>query len=352
MNVLHLPTSVGGNSWGLAQSEKALGLNSVVLCRTNTWLDYPADIQLEWNEKKPIITLFKAFKTFFEIRNKYDVFHFNFGTSVIDLYKWGLPTLDIPYYPKNKKLIFSFNGCDARQKYETIQRTEFSACNEHNCYNGICNNKKFEELKRKRIRKIEKYADHIFALNPDLMWVLPSKTTFLPYAIPQWEKIETCPLHPDKTIKILHAPTDRGAKGSEYIISALRNLEKKYNLEIILIENTPHNKAIEMFKQADLVIDQVLVGWYGGFAVEMMKMGKPVAAFIRKDDLRFIPPRMAEDLSDAIINITPTNIEQTLSYFLENTTELQRKRQAALDYVHKWHNPEYVAGITKSVYER
>ena len=38
MKILHLPTSVGGNSWGLAQGEKALGLDSKVLIDSNNWV--------------------------------------------------------------------------------------------------------------------------------------------------------------------------------------------------------------------------------------------------------------------------------------------------------------------------
>ncbi len=57
---------------------------------------------------------------------------------------------------------------------------------------------------------------------------------------------------------------------------------KKYkNIRFEIIENKPNKEAIEIYKKADIVIDQVLVGWYGAFAVEVMKMGKPVAVFIR-----------------------------------------------------------------------
>jgi hypothetical protein len=120
---------------------------------------------------------------------------------------------------------------------------------------------------------------------------------------------------------------------------------------MILIENSPHKRALEDYKNADLVIDQVLIGWYGGFAVEGMKMGKPVAAFIREEDLKFIPEEMAKDLKETVININPFNIEIVLEEYLENPQLLYRKSQAALEYVHKWHDPIYVASITKSVYE-
>lgn len=118
-----------------------------------------------------------------------------------------------------------------------------------------------------------------------------------------------------------------------------------------MVENIPNKKALEIYQKAHLIIDQVLIGWYGGFGVEVMKMGKPLAVFIREEDLKFIPKEMAKDLKDAIININPYNIEEELSKYIENTDLLYKKSQASIEYVHKWHNPLYVASITKKIYE-
>ena len=82
-----------------------------------------------------------------------------------------------------------------------------------------------------------------------------------------------------------------------------------------------------------------------------MKMGKPLGVFIREEDLKFIPKEMAQDLNDAIININPYNIEEELSKYVENIDLLYKKSEASIEYVNKWHNPLYVASLTKQVYE-
>ena len=117
------------------------------------------------------------------------------------------------------------------------------------------------------------------------------------------------------------------------------------------MENIPNTQALKMYAQADLVVDQVLIGWYGAFGVEVMKMGKPLAVFIRDEDLKFIPKQMAADLKEAIININPSNIEQVLEHYIHNPEMLMFKAAAGLDYVNNWHAPEYAAGMTKAVYE-
>ena len=60
---------------------------------------------------------------------------------------------------------------------------------------------------------------------------------------------------------------------------------------------------------------------------------------------------MAKDLKEAIININPMTIERVLEEYLQNPQLLYHKSQAGLEYVHRWHDPVYVAGITKTVYE-
>ncbi len=338
--------------WGLARGERRLGLESKVLTTSSNWLNYPYDISLHWEGKEPFGRLLSSFRAFLKYRNQFDVFHFNFGSTLIDFRRFGINHWDLPFYPKEKRIIFTYNGCDARQRAKTIKRVQIAPCHEKECYGGICIDDRRDKIREKRIEIASKHAAHIFAVNPDLLYFLPEKlSSFLPYSISSWYEIQALPYKMDRKVRIAHSPTNRAAKGSRYIIQALENLGKRYPIEITLIENTPHDKALEDYMNADLVIDQVLIGWYGGLAVEGMKMGKPVCAFIREEDLRFIPAEMAKDLKEAIININPFNIEIVLEEYLENPQLFYRKRQAALEYVHRWHDPLFVASITKSVYE-
>jgi len=249
-------------------------------------------------------------------------------------------------------MIFTYNGCDARQKYKTMERAAIASCYEKECYNGLCNSGTRDLIREKRIRIISKYADHIFAVNPDLLYFLPRNlSTFLPYTISSWYKIEAIPYKIDRRIRVVHSPTDRAAKGSRYIIQTLERLAKRFPIDLSLIENMTNQKALEAYREADLIIDQILIGWYGGFAVEAMKMGKPVCVFIREDDLKFIPKNMEKDLLESVININPLNIERVLEEYFQNPHLLYEKGKAGLEYVHRWHDPVYVAGLTKAVYE-
>ena len=356
MRVLHLPTLVGGMPWGLAQGERKIGLHSEVLALYKSSFQYPADRVIFENKQeslvRKVLVIPNLIKEVYRIRKIYDVFHFNFGSSLIDLRGLGFHLIDLPFY--KGKIVVTYNGCDARQKYPTINRVPFSACHQGDCYQGICNDSARDEMKRLRITKFDQYAHAVFAVNPDLMHFLPKRTKFLPYAIPNWDAIKTLPYNGvNKKLKIVHSPTNRAAKGSDSIIQSLRLIKERYGdlVELLLVENLPNEKARQIYAEADLAIDQILIGWYGGFAVEVMKMGIPVVSFIRKEDLQFLPAAMAQECENAIIQADPSLLFGKLQEIVENPSILKSYREAGLEYVHRWHDPIYVARMTKSIYE-
>ncbi len=317
MRVLHLPTVVGGMAWELAQGERRLGLDSKVLVSTHPRFDYPYDVCLGWERKGPLGVLLSSLRAFMKYRSQFDVFHFNYGSTLIDFRSRGIHHWDLPFYPK-AKMVFTYNGCDARQKYRTMTRTEIAACHEPGCYGDMCASGARDKMRERRIRKVSRYAHHLFAVNPDLLHFLPeSFSSFLPYCVATWDEIPAPRYQIDREITVVHSPTDRVAKGTGTILAALENLKRKYPLRIVLVEGRSHAEALDMYRQADLVIDQVLAGWYGSVAVEAMKLGKPVAVYIREEDLSFIPETMAKDLKEAVIQIDPFSVESVLEEYLQ-----------------------------------
>lgn len=355
MKVIHLPSSVGGNSYGLAMAERSIGIDARVLYKNETWLKYPADIVISPSQNR-IGEVIELLKAALKIYGAYDVYHFNFGCSLLDFPGIGLDLFELPFI-KNGKIVVTYNGCDARQKYERMKQAGVCACKYSSCYDGVCMDKAVEEKKRRRINKFQKYGASFFTLNPDLMNFLPPNTMFLPYSIAGWDKIETEynseKYSKMKKIKIVHAPTNRVAKGSDIIIHTIQKLQKTFpdKIELCLIEGVPYTKAIKMYRAADIIIDQIRIGWYGAFAVEAMKMGIPVIAYINKEDLHFVPENMAKDCQEALISASETDLEEVLGELIDNISALKEKNEAQLEYVYKWHNPQYVAAITKKIYE-
>jgi hypothetical protein len=351
VKVLHLPTSVGQNAWHLAQGEKALGADSKVLVYESSFLDYSSDIQMNLQATSNAAgKLARLARTFMAIRSKYDIFHFNFGTSLMTSRSRNVHHLDLPFYSDKAKLFVSYNGCDARQKYPTIARGGISACGE--CQYEPCKSGKLDHSRAEGIRKMSRHVEHMWALNPDLMHFLPAdKASFLPYAInmpnhaPQWPSTRG-------PLKVVHAPTNRDIKGTHYLLEAVERLNaiRQGSIELTLVEGISNEQALRVYREADLVVDQLLIGWYGGFAVEAMLLGKPVVVRIHEDVLKFIPYEMKRDLGESVINANPYNLYDTLVQCLDNRTQLMTVAQAGYEYARKWHSPKHVASLTLERY--
>lgn len=352
MKVLHLPTSVGGNSWQLAQSERQLGLHSDVLYQTQNWLGYPADIILDKTGRFPNIFM-KSIIAALTIPQKYNVLHFNFGSTLIDIPERGIQHWDLSLY-KKQRLFVTYNGCDARQKYNQRHETPIYICNGASCTSPLCKTEKLDNIKAKRIQQFADAGTKFFALNPDLMYFLPEDTTFLPYTITGWDEIQPAPILSQKgtPLKIVHAPTNQAAKGTAGVLKAAEILAEQYpgKFELQLVEGVSHKDAIKLYREADLIIDQLRAGWFGAFAIECMKMGKPVIAYINQEDLHFIPVQMAKDVCEAFINANEYDLADVLKPFIEDPSLLLHRSSTALAFVHRWYDPIKTAAITKTAY--
>lgn len=358
MKILHLPASVGGNAIGLSQGEKAIGLDSRVLTFGKTRFNYPQDICINVEDKNIFLQGYKRLQAFLKYRTEFDIYHFNFGSTLIHAPQYGLNLLDLPFYKKDAKIFFMYQGCDARQKYPTMQRNQekgldIAACFEKNCYAGVCNSGKRDTWRQKSINKAAEYATHFFTLNPDLFYFLPKdKVTLLPYTIPNFHHIEpkTEPFFKNDKIRIGHAPSNQEVKGTKYILKALSDLQEEFpnKIEIVLIENKPHQEALAIYRTLDFFVDQVLIGWYGAVAVEVMKMGVPVGVFINRENEQFLDKPYFEALP--FINMNKFNIKSIIKKILENREWLLEKQKEVVAFVNQWHSPERIARIVNNHY--
>lgn len=348
LRVLHCPLNNGNHAWSLSRAERQLGLRSdlVIFQQSPYYGKYDEFINID------MVSLpneFKRIKFLFEAINKYDVFHFNFGQTIWDHPFYGFNYLDLPILKKaGKKIVFTFQGDDARDWAFFARKFNVWLYSEREKLNLI--NRFYDFNRRIRIKKVDKMADYIFALNPDIMYTLPSRTRFLPYCV----DIDRLNFRSKKTnhgkekIKIIHAPTHRLVKGTENIIKTIKKLSLKYPINFELIENLPLEKALEKYRQADIAIDQLLIGWYGGFAAEMMALGVPVISYIRQEDVKkFVP--FWRDIP--IVNSSSETLEIMLEKLICNQSLRKKIGQKGYHYIQKHHNSLKIALQTKKIYE-
>lgn len=247
-----------------------------------------------------------------------------------------------------KKIVITCQGDDVRQGDYCRSHYKTTAANfvGKEYYTEVGDNNK-----RRLIARMAYYADKIYALNPDLLNVLPDGAKFFPYVNVGLTEIVPVSIEQKKRPLVIHAPTHREVKGTEFILSAVKRLQdEKIEFDFKLVEGLSHENALKIYENADLLIDQLLIGWYGGLAVELMAMGKPVICYLREDDLSFIPGQMRQQLP--IINANPDNIYDVLKAFLLlDYGEQIKLGKKCRQFVESWHDPMKVASQLKIDYE-
>ena len=95
---------------------------------------------------------------------------------------------------------------------------------------------------------------------------------------------EPAPPQPGTRVRIVHAPSRREGKGTQAVLDAVEALQGEgVPIDLDLIEGVPHAEARQRYAAADVVIDQVRLGWYGLTSIEAMALGKPVVCHLDPD---------------------------------------------------------------------
>lgn len=99
-----------------------------------------------------------------------------------------------------------------------------------------------------------------------------------------------------------------------------------------------HNDLKQLYESADIVIDQLRIGWYGVATVEAMSLGKPVVCYIREDLKHHIP-----ELEEVLINANPNNLYESLKLVIENRSKAVKISKKARAYAVKNHDQKIIA---------
>ena len=71
------------------------------------------------------------------------------------------------------------------------------------------------------------------------------------------------------TITILHAPNHRIMKGTDYVQRAVKEIaDSGIDVRLIISEKKPNKLLMQQIYEADIVVDQLIVGWYAMFILK------------------------------------------------------------------------------------
>lgn len=158
------------------------------------------------------------------------------------------------------------------------------------------------------------------------------------------DKIKPVYNKPTQKMRILHAPNHKGIKGTSSIEKAVADLiEEGYDIEYIFKQGIENDEFIKVIQSADIVIDQLILGWHGMFALEAMAAGKPTICYMRDDLINLYEGAGCIDINEIpLISAHVTNIKSKLRELLAKKEEWNEIGKRSRAYVEKYHSLDSV----------
>lgn len=315
MKILHI-RNIANVAYNLSLEQKKLGHDVFIFEITENYTSDYEDVSLNLPLKYPKWHIFNRFFLIYNRlikllrKERFDIIHLHDG-GIFPL------DLDIPLlFKRYGKVIVHWHGSKLRN-----------------------NGKSFGS----------RFADAEVVSTPDLLEYAP-RAVWIPNPI-EWHGLTKIERNDNKVI-IGHAPTNRFYKGTVYFVEAIYLLKKQYRLiEPLLIENTPHKKAIDLLSRCDIIVDSVgfydrrQVGWYGVLTNEAQQLGIPSCTWIK--------PGLEHHLEEpnGIVNVTKDNLNERLEDLVLNANLRESLGKDGAMYVKKVHNNSRICEKILSLYE-
>lgn len=260
-----------------------------------------------------------------------DVFMFIFGSSFLPRY-FDYPVLKL----FSKRITSLFCGSDIRYWYAYQQEAHsLGIQNEVKPFIDFLKDQSSNYFViSKRVRVAERYADLILSdpgmgqlqSRPYMRFNIPLDLSQYRFHLPERE----VPL-------VLHAPSKRGVKGTDFVLAAVEQLKRDgIQFEFRLIENMPNAQVRELLAEADIVIDQLFSQTLARLALESMATGNVTLA-------RFQPKRLLIPPDCPAVNVTMDTLTAKLREVILNRELRLRLACSGRPYVEKHHSHVHVA---------
>lgn len=332
LKVLHIP--YGSPMIELCKALRMKGIEATSCHFYDNKFKFKPDLCLNLNRKnsqeaKAVLDRFLQ-----EAIQHYDIFHFHFGETFYP------DKRDLEILKKaGKKMVVHHHGSDIRLQ---------SIAQKNNPYVRV-KPEWTEEKINHNVELLSRYIDHAIVQDPELHEYIVNtykNTHIIPHTIdvtrftPKYPTGRPIPL-------IIHAPTNRDLKGTNFILQAVRELKRiGYKFRFQLIENKTYEQTRGLLSKADIVIDQLRIGASGFISTEAMAFGKPVICFIRDDLLSKYPPELP------IVNAKPTNVTDVLKKLLDNPQTWSDIGKQGRSYVEAYHHAPVVADQYIHIYKQ
>jgi len=325
------------------KSEKLLGFNSYSLVRYTTHLSHDFDFILSRYAKGNRFTYGALILfSYIAVALLSKQVHAFFDSGIIPSGKFRqFSSVELFTYKCLRiNLFFWAYGGDVRTREATIPLGNPNCCT-HCTQIGnacICST----DLWKKNYKNIVIVAKAVFSMGDMIEYTNGSLNNlfYWPINLAKDNGRYYLPVFPSpdakRALRIVHSSNHRDLKGTAYLERAIESLRSKnIDIELVVVENTPNSMALEIYRTADIIFDQCLIGFHGYFALEAMALGKPVMSFIRKPNEYLLHHKECP-----ILNTHITTIESDLHSLVSRCDELAEIGRLGRSYIEKYFSIE------------
>jgi glycosyltransferase involved in cell wall biosynthesis len=156
----------------------------------------------------------------------------------------------------------------------------------------------------------------------------------------------------DGVVSVVHAPNHRGMKGTSFVIEACDRLVRSgLRVRLVLLEGMPNSAVRLAMQDADIVVDQLLLG-YALTALEGMSLGKPVVSNL--SDARYYDVFRHETRFSTcpVVSAGPDSIDAVLKDLVEHPDKRARLGEAGRAFAEREHSYAAMGELWSAVYAR
>lgn len=231
-------------------------------------------------------------------------------------------------------------GADVRSRDITLMLGKPNCCTDCTLVGiaCICD----EQARAAKIKKLREFSVAIFSMGDMIEYTPGSRNDlfFWPVDLGARNGDKYRPVFPrfdePRSLRIVHASNHRMFKGTRFLEKAVEELRSEgVPVELVLVEKIPNEQALEIYRSADIIFDQCLIGFHGYFALEGMALGKPVMCFIRKPAEYLLHPEECP-----IINTHVSTLKEDIRRLVEKRDELAEIGMRGQKYIKKYFTKE------------
>jgi hypothetical protein len=369
LRVLHGCYEIAGQGMMLARGLAENGCEAHSLAYRVDWDGRRPDFIVELDRRdSPLGKLAAMAGALVRWGGHFDVYHFHFGTSFFGTPYFAPPRpaavadaearagggtrgwwrqIDLPLLrAEGKRIAFHFHGCEVRNRSHMLATHRLSTCTE--C-EPFCVPREQERVRALAAR----FAQRAFYSTLDLAESVPNGS-HLPLAIEaaRWERAALDRPLPDQDrrdgvrgpVVIAHAPTQRLIKGTRHVEAAVERLRAEFpQVELRMIERQPWASMPAFLAGCDILVDQLMMGWYGLLAIEGMAERRAVVAYLRED----LRPRFPDC---PIVSAEPATLYEALRGLVRDPARRMRIGEQGARFAREHHDAKVVGATLLGEY--